>query len=182
MRRILMLVTALAMALAMAPAADTAVVDAEFTLAPGESATFEGQVGGVNPLYYNLPQAGMGGHGTCAKTPDMYCEHVLVTLVNPVADDGDDATDLTSDAYFDATLATDAGDYDIILYASDADGTIGDELGSSASYPLGDFGEAVSTVITTSESSDTVYLLLRIVHYAPVDNPTVDLSLTPSIF
>lgn len=155
-----------------------ATVDEAYRLEVGGAATYEGEVGGANPLYYSDPAVGaVGGNETCTKDPDSYCDHLLVELVNPVADDGDAATDLTARRTFRTDLATEAADYDLIVYSSDADATIGPELGSSANYPFdGDFSESVAVSVTTRESQPSAYVLVRIIYYAPATPADVSLA------
>lgn len=173
----IVLLLALALVLPVtASGAAQADIDATYTLNVGESATYESAVlpGGANPLYFD--QGGVGGDESCSKDLDTYCEHVLVELVNPVADDGNPATDATARRNLSVELTTPAADYDMFVYASDADGTIGGELGRSTAFPIGDTGESVFTSITTRESAPTQHVLVRIVFFAPTTPPTVDIA------
>lgn len=170
-----LIAVAMALSIAAAPAStdESATVDHTASLTPGQSETFESfpVPGGANALYFD--QGGVGGDEHCSKSPDTYCEHILVELTNPVPEDDEDGKLVAS---FSAELTTEAADYDVILYASDAEGTIGDELGRSTQFPIGDTSESVFTLVTTTDEQPSTHVLLRVIFFAPVTPHTTTVS------
>lgn len=177
----LLLAGAVALSVAAAPAPttgstadDTAEVDYEVSLESGGSETVSSSPapGGVNALYFEQAP-GVGGAESCSKSPDTYCEHILVELTKPVPADDEDGK---VKGLVSAVLETEAADYDVFLYESDATGTIGAELDRSTAFPLGDTSESVSGQVTTTVDDPTTHVLVRVVFFAPVTPHSTTIS------
>jgi hypothetical protein len=151
--KITLLVTAIAVMAWAAPA--TAAPDYQGVAVAGQPYVWNGTVAtGVNVAWVQ-------GDGTCTKTPDTYCDQVLIRYDMPIPDDMIPApTDQEQVVFFDSTgqikIDTYAPfplcDFDLYAYSSDASGARGDELDSS--------GEAAGTAEAVSapvESIATVY-------------------------
>lgn len=142
-----------------------ASAETDFTgeLAPGDTFTWEGAPVGLNPLYFE-------GEAGCSSDPNNYCEYALLKYTNPVpADDADGR--LTRNSVITITPNA-AADFDLQVYASDADGTMGSMVGSSTAFPWDNTVESVSTVIRTTTEEPTVYLLVEVIHFANVGGYT----------
>lgn len=143
-----------------------ASADTDFTgeLAPGDTFTWEGAPVGLNPLYFE-------GAAGCSGNPNNYCEYALLKYTNPVpADDADGRLTRNSVITISPTAVS---DFDLQVYTSDADGTMGSMVGSSTAFPVDNEGvESVSTVIRTTPEQPTVYLLVEVIHFANVGGYT----------
>lgn len=143
-----------------------ASADADFTgeLNPGDTFTWEGAVAGFNPLYFE-------GDAGCSSDPTNYCEYALLSYTNPVPEDDADGR-LTRSSTITIT-PTGVADFDLQMYASDADGTMGAMIGSSTDFPVGNDGvESVSAVMRTTTEQPTLYVLVEVIHFANVGGYT----------
>lgn len=183
MRRSMIFVTAALCAVLLIPGAATAAPDSTHELAPGDSLTLTGDYpAGVNFCYFGRPFVGGGdcpvfAPAQCTKDPQQYCDVVLLKFTNPVpADDPDGKLKRT------ARFALDTGDYsdyDILAYASDENGTRGAELAHSYNSPppLGSSSDENMTVnINTTTDAPSVWVLLEVVHWLPLDAHTTQIT------
>lgn len=140
--------------------------ETDFTgeLTPGETFTWEGAPAGLNPLYFE-------GDAGCSTDPTNYCEYALLAYTNPVPEDDADGRVRRSSSI--TITPTTLADFDLQVYASDADGTMGSMVGSSTAFPVENEGvETVAAIISTTTEEPTVYLLVEIIHFANVGGYT----------
>ncbi len=186
MRRFATVLTAAALlggAVAAAPANESQETGAPaepthtFEMAPGDAETFAGQVpfgfyAGLAAVRDNL-----GTYPDCSSdVPGVfYCESVLVSVTGgEVTEDG---TILASLA-FDLVPDTAAGDFDIRVYHSDADGTVGEEAGRTTELVTDVQNESIKFKVRTTVEEPTRWYLAVIDYWAAVGNYTMDVSVS----
>lgn len=164
MSRILRVIIMTVLCVAAATGAN-AETDFAGELEPGDSFTWEGQAAGLNPLYFE-------GNAGCSSDPTNFCEYALLTYHNPVPEDDEDGRlTRTSTILVEPTLP--GADFDLQVYASDADGTMGTMVGSSTAFPVDNDGvESVVTALRTTTEQPTAYLLVEVIHFANVGGYT----------
>lgn len=168
MRRLL---AAVAVAVLLIPGVAQAEADFTADLEPGDSFTWEGAPAGLNALYFNQG-GGVGGDEICNKDPNTYCEFALISFTNPVPEDDADGR-LNRAASILVTPTLPGVDFDLIVYASDEDGTEGEQLGSSTQFSVDNEGkEQVHTSIRTTWEQPTSYILVKVIHFAQVGGYT----------
>lgn len=131
----------------------------------------------------------------CSSDPDAYCETILVTVEQPVADDGDPDT-LSfglGEVVMDTTADVQGGDFDITVFESDAEASRGSELASSGNFlacatfcdvPLVQpnqceaADECLEFNVSTSELGGTKHYLVEVVYFAAVSGHTTNISYT----
>ena len=146
--------------------ATTASADTDYTgdLKPGDTFTWNGAVAGLNPLYFE-------GDAGCSSNPNNFCEYALLSYTNPVP--ADDADGRLSRGSTITITPTAAADFDLQVYASDADGTMGSMVGSSTAFPIDNDGvESVTASLRTTTEQPTAYLLVEVIHFANVGGYT----------
>jgi hypothetical protein len=179
MRRPTLLITLVLSVLLLLPSGAGAAPDETATVGPDETVSFTRDAAGVNFCYFGLPIVGTTtcpglNPGTCTKSPQQYCDAILVEFTNPVPD-----TDADGKLKRSASLALATGeysDYDVIAYASTPDGTKGAEVGRSTASPppLGSTSdESISLSITTTTAAPSSFVLIEVIHWAPVDAYTL---------
>jgi len=97
----------------------------------------------------------------CGELPSDYCDEVLVAVDVPPADGFSRRRSTVTVDIGSYTLPV--SDYDVYLFASDAEGTKGAPLGNSAGLP-GE-AESASGVVTTTLDKPVAYVLAEIVYY-----------------
>lgn len=132
---------------------------------------------GLNVLYWGEPNTGTGATYSCGDTVTDYCETRLFELSNPLteADIAAGKTLRTRDVTITINnfgpVADPVTDYDLIVYASDVQGTQGEQLGSSAFYGYNQGGdESVPLSIETTLAEPSKYVLVEIVYFAVIDS------------
>ena len=147
----------------------TAKVDAGAThtwqgsTAMGLNVNYHGMFNGVHPT----------AAGTCSDDRDSYCDTILVELSNPLTQAEIDAgktskkknVTITTTGY--GPVPDPVTDFDLEVYASDAQGTKGDSLGESGvwGYDDGDGTETVTTQITTTLTEPSKFVLVEVVFF-----------------
>lgn len=128
----------------------------------------------VGPVDTNAPIREQFPNGVCSEDANSYCDYTLISFTNPVPASDPDGR-LSRPAAFALTGAM--GDLDLHVYASDAEGTLGERLGQSAG-PNGDntsLDESLSIPVATTAVREnrpgqvdkpTVWLLVEVVYYA----------------
>lgn len=130
-------------------------------LSPGDTFSWNGAPAGLNPLYFE-------GNAGCSSAPTNFCEYALLAYTNPVPEDDEDGR-LRRNTTITVTPTLPAADFDLQVYASDADGTMGAPLGASTAFPVENDGvETVSAAISTTTEQPTVYVLVEVIHFANV--------------
>ncbi len=147
-------------------------VDHEVEVAIDESVVVEGGVPqGVNPLYH---EAGTG----CSHDPHAYCETLLVRFTNPYEEENARKGRERANAVFELTTGTNqVSDYDVFWYESDADGTKGEQIGSSTAFPYGASSSEGATIVTsTTEDETEVWVLVEVVYFSAIEawNMSID--------
>ena len=146
----------------------TAKVDAGQTYtwtgstATGLNVNYHGQFDGVHPA----------ASGTCSDDRDTYCDTILLEFSNPLTQAEIDAGKTSKKKNATITIKDFAPvpdpvtDFDLILFASDASGTKGEELGQSAAwgYDDGD-SESVTTQVTTTLAQPSKFVLVEVVYF-----------------
>ena len=156
---------AVVMALALLPAMGAfAAPDDTATLTPGESYEFGAvALAGTNVNWHDLGLP-TSPAGTCTKDPTTTCDTFLIELSNPV----DPAVLEADPAAFNrrtvsVTLGNFVGDLDLAVYASDAEGTRGTELGTSGNSS---FDETVSSTIRTTGEEPSKWIVVDVIYWA----------------
>ena len=165
----------------------------QVTFTEDGTATVEGGLpGGVNPTPF------VDGTSTCSAEPNQYCETILLTVEQPVADEDPDALDFgLGEVTIDITATVPGSDFDLFVFESDAEGTKGTEVASSgnaaacaqlcgtAPDPVGLWpnqcagtDECTELGVTTSELSGTRHYLIEVVYFASPAGYTGELSYT----
>jgi hypothetical protein len=131
--------------------------------ATGLNVNYHGQFDGVHPA----------ASGTCSDDRDTYCDTILLELNNPLTD-AEIAAGKTSKKKNVTITTTGYGpvpdpvtDFDLGVFASDAQGTKGDQLGSSGvwGYDDGDGTETVTASITTTVAEPSKFVLVEVVYF-----------------
>lgn len=117
--------------LAFAPAAQQATTTHTVTFdADGAQTVAGGVPGGINLTGFTE------GTVRCSSDPDAYCETILVTVEQPVADtDPEQLETATGDLSVDVTSDVPGGDFDLYVYTSDADAKRGPAVANSGNAP-----------------------------------------------
>lgn len=97
----------------------------------------------------------------CGELPADYCDEVLLAVDVPPADGFTRRRSTVTVDIGSYTLPV--SDYDVYLFASDAEGTKGAPLGDSAGLP-GE-AESASGTVTTTLDEPVAYVLAEIVYY-----------------
>ncbi len=161
---------ALAGSLAFAPATAQRA-DFEIALQPGETATVDsGPVAGANPGHF----VGTDNVYPCGSTPAEYCQSILVHVTNPF--DEADARKGRERANLVLDLAMDGvGDLALLVYEADADGTRGEQVGSSDG--IGEGSESATVVVTTTEGDEERWYLVEVFFHAYSGQWSLDAAL-----
>jgi hypothetical protein len=138
------------------------------TQTTGLNVNYWGQANGVHPV----------PPGTCSNDRDSYCDTILFEFSNPLTQAEIDAGKTSKKKNATITITNygpvpDPGtDFDLHVFSSDAQGTIGDELGQSAvwGYDDGDGTESVTTQITTTLAQPSKFVVAEIVYFIVVDS------------
>lgn len=156
-----------------------AAPDRTMTVANGKSATWTGATAtGMNQYYWD--PAGVGPAGPvedhkCTKDVQYYCEVILVKFENPFteAELADPKKKFKERA---ATIVLDnfspafpVSDFDLLVYESDANGTVGPLIDSDGAIGPTDNTEQVDFTITTTRTEPAVYVLAHVVYYQVVN-------------
>ena len=180
----LRILLSIALALAVAPFWGASAAEPDAALVPGDTFTWEGAATpGANVNYHDNfgtgvaevdgPVRGVAPVGVCSDDATTYCETFLVSFTNPVPEADADGK-LTKTA--NVALTNAKGDVDLLVYASDAEGTKGAEIGSSAgpgpSNTTLDENLGVPVVTTrptlakpTQADAPTKFFLVEVVYY-----------------
>ena len=167
---------ALAAMTVLVPGSVQADQAADFTgkVEAGKPYTWDGTVAtGANWNYWSqVPAlAPVFPVGTCTRTPQTFCDQVLVEFSNPLTQAEIDAgkTFKTKTATLRisnyAPVPDPATDFDLIAFASDAAGTKGDELGRDGDL-TDTANETVSFPVRTTIAQPSAYVLLQVVYFA----------------
>lgn len=124
---------------------------------------------GLNVANYWPPT----GEGTCTHNVESYCETVFIEFSNPLTQAEIDAGKTKHTKMATITINNfgpvpdPATDFDLVVFESDAAGTKGEEIGSSANYGPDQAGdESVSISLTTTISQPSVFVLVDVVYFA----------------
>ncbi len=194
MRRALVAISTAALALsalAFAPVPTSAQADTDHTVTfseDGEATVTGGLPGGANLTGFT--ESGV----RCSSDPDAYCETILLTVEQPVADEDADADEFgLGDVTIDLTAAVQGGDFDLTVFESTADGGRGNEVASSGNFlacatfcevPLVQpnqceaADECVEFAVSTSEFAGTRHYLVEVVYFAAASEYVADLAYT----
>lgn len=177
--------------LAFAPATQQAETTHQVTFSEDGTATVEGGMpGGANVSPFI-------GDPVCSTAPDSYCETILLTVEQPVADEAPDAIDFgLGEVGIDVTAAVPGADFDLFVYESDADATKGTQIASSGNLsactqlcgtapdPAGLYNdclgvdECVEFNVSTSDLDGTKHFLVEVVYFATPAGYTANLGYT----
>jgi len=143
----------------------------ELEVAKGETGTVEDttspETGGTN-------QPNGADHATCGTDQQNRCDRVLVKFTG------------SGDAAFDFVGAMPIADYDLTIYASDKDGTVGEELASSGNFwfpvdagcdPVGFVGCGMTGENAATTVKANAYYLVVIDYWFAGGGYTLDVSL-----
>ena len=179
MRRSLLATALFALLVLMGSMPAAAAPDQTISLAPGDEATVDSSFPtGVNFCYYGIPFVGGGDcpvltPATCTHDVTSNCDVVLLEITKPVPDD-----DLDGKVTGKVTIALRTGeysDYDLNLFASDANGSYGPALSDSTASPPPtgtNSNEDIVQSLTFTRTAPTQYVLLEVVHWLAVDDHT----------
>jgi hypothetical protein len=163
---------------AAGPAQSRADVDHEVALAIGEDATVAGGVaGGVNPDYFTASAFG----ATCNHDPHTYCETVLINVSNPFEEENAKKGRERATLFINMAPTQPVADFDLVVYESDEDGTVGSEIGRSGQTPVADnmeSSESVTAVISTTKDETEVWVIAHVIYFAAPSDYTMDVSFT----
>lgn len=199
MRRILVVTATAALVasgLAFAPAVSSQQAETthQVTFSEDGTATVEGGL----PGGFNLTPL-IDGTSTCSAEPHQYCETILLTIGQPVADEDPEEIDFgLGDVTIDITAAVPGADFDLYVFESDAEANKGTQVtnsgnaaacaqvcGSGAPDPVGLWynqcegtDECVDFSVTTSEFAGTRHYLVEVVYFASPAGYTGELSYT----
>ena len=171
MKRIALAAVAVLMLL---PSGAQAAPDFTGKVVVGTPYSWDGTVAtGANWNYWGLVPAAapVAPVGVCTRTPQTFCDQVLIEFNNPLTqaeiDAGKTFKTRTATVRISNYAPVDdpATDFDLLLFASDAQGTVGDELGRDGDL-TDPANETVSTPIRTTINQPSVYVLARIVYFA----------------
>lgn len=181
--RHLRLLTVVAVLLALAPVgAASAAPDRTLVVAAGETTTWNGAPAiGANAYYYGVvgPPApasvGPVAQGTCSKDVYHYCEQTLIQLSNPLTQMEIDKG--ITELYRSVTVRlSDYGpapdpltDFDLLMFASDQNGTVGPELDSDGDL-TDTANETVTAEVATTVAAPSVYVLVRVVYFTSANS------------
>ncbi len=132
------------------------------TVATGANWNYWGQVPALAPVF---------PVGTCTRTAQTFCDQVLVEFSNPLTQAEIDAgkTFKTKTATLRISnygpVPDPATDFDVIAFASDATGAVGDELGRDGDL-TDTANETLSFPVRTTISQPSAFVLLRVVYFA----------------
>ncbi len=182
MRRFATALTAAALvagAVAASPASDQRPGAPEepthtFEMAPGDAESFVGQVPGGFYLGLAAVRDNLGTYPDCSDAVPgvFYCESVLVSVTG--GEPTEDGTHLEAALAFELTPDTPAGDFDIRVYYSDEDGTLGDEAAVTQELVTDAAVEKVRLKVRTNDDEPTKWYLAVIDYWFAVGNYTMD--------
>ena len=194
MRRTLVALSAAALAasaLAFAPAASPSQADTDHEVVfsgDGAQTVTGGVPGGINVTGFTESAV------RCSSDPDAYCETILLTVEQPVADEDPDEIDFGSgDVTIDLTAAVQGGDFDFTVFESNANGSKGAEVATSGNFlacatfcevPLvqpnqcENADECVAFGVSTSEFTSARHFLVEVVYFAAASEYTADFTYT----
>jgi hypothetical protein len=140
----------------------------EGSTATGLNVNYHGQFDGVHPTPAQ----------TCSDDRDSYCDTILLEFSNPLTQADIDAGKTSKKKNATITITNyapvpDPGtDFDLRIFTSDAQGSVGEELGESAvwGYDDGDGTESVTTQITTTLAQPSKYILAHVVYFIVVNS------------
>ncbi len=165
-------------AVAAGPASQ-ADIDHTVELTVGEIASVAGGVAQGFNLTPTLTAA--SGGIECSKSPDTYCEKVLITVTNPFEEENAKKGRERANLSVALTPTVAAADFDLYLFEADADGNEGAEVGASDGTPLvsdPDSIERVNMVVSTTAESTTTSYIAWVVYFAAPSDYTMDVSFT----
>ena len=194
MRRTLVALSAAALAasaLAFAPAASPSQADTDHEVVfsgDGAQTVTGGVPGGINVTGFTESAV------RCSSDPDAYCETILLTVEQPVADEDPDEIDFGSgDVTIDLTAAVQGGDFDFTVFESNANGSKGAEVATSGNFlacatfcevPLVQpnacdaADECVAFGVSTSQFTSERHFLVEVVYFAAASEYTADFTYT----
>ena len=130
---------------------------------------------GLNVMYWGVPYSdGVGATYACGDTATDYCETRLFELSNPLTE-ADTKPRRTKNVTITINnfgpVPDPVTDYDLIVYASDAQGAMGAEIGSSTNFGHEQEGdESVTLPIETTRAEPSKYVLVEIVYFSVVNS------------
>jgi hypothetical protein len=151
----------------------SAAPDASVELTPGTSHSFQQSADrGFNLNYGGLVPA--APKQVCTKSAETYCDTVLVKLSNPLTQSDIDAGVTSKKRAFAVTVTPSGGataDYDLAVWAADAQGNRVTQIGYSKTGTPFVGGEAI-----TSGSTPAQYILVEVVYWVGLGkyNATVE--------
>jgi hypothetical protein len=128
---------------------------------------------GLNAYYWDPAEQGNVGpvtHTTCDKTPQYYCDQILVEFSNPLTEAqilaGLKSKSKTATVTIDTFLPTEgpATDFDLFSYESDANGTMGAMLDSDGATQ-NTTQELNTYSIITTPTEPSKFVLIRVVYF-----------------
>ncbi len=178
MRRSLLLLTAaatLAGATAAGPASDARQAPTHAVeLGVGDALTVTGGPGlGTNAQYFD--------NFECDTDPDTYCETVLVTLTNPYEEQNAKKGRERANLDLLLTPTTYPAEMDMAIFESDADGTQGSQISQAGTFAIVDCPsgcEQINAVITTTQDTEVVHVLVHVVYFAAAGAYDLDITFT----
>lgn len=180
-----------ASALAFAPVATSSQADTDHAVVfseDGAQTVTGGLPGGINVTGFTEDAV------RCSSDPDAYCETILLTVEQPVADEDPDEIDFgAGDVTIDLTAAVQGGDFDFTVFESDADGSKGSEVATSGNFlacatfcevPLVQpnacdaADECVEFGVSTSEFTAARHFLVEVVYFAAASEYAAEFTYT----
>jgi hypothetical protein len=149
-------------------------IDKQGTVVIGTPYDWDGSTAiGLNQYYWDPAGQGNVGpftHTTCDKTPQYYCDQILVEFSNPLTqleiDSGKKSKTKTATVTIDNFTPTEgpATDFDLFSYESDANGTLGAQLASDGNLQ-NTTQELNSFSIVTTPTEPSKFVLIRVVYF-----------------
>ena len=168
--------------LVILPTSGASAADHDINMEVGDKITVEhGLPMGVNPGYFDQTSGAAPwpfATATCTSDPHTYCETMLLALNAPLDPEAVEAGVTTRRESLQIGLGWegDTSDFDLLAYASDAEGTQGENIGQSGAFNAIDgAGENLLVNITTTADEPVAYVLVHVVYFAAHTAPTTNL-------
>lgn len=156
-----------ALLLVLVASSASAAPDRTALVQAGESFIWDGvDTPGTN-LRYGTLVSQLPGEGRCSKDVASYCEATHVTLSNPVPETDADGV-LRRRVSVTITAKNAVSDYDLFVFASDAQGSRGVEIARSGRLVSESIAETVQIDIRTTRANPLAYLYIESVYWAAV--------------